>query len=127
MGLATPDLIDDLRRIISAHRSRHLRALVFDALSVARGFPELDEDLETIVLDKRRDQYERRRAASVRSSSEPVMAITQPRAAKRSATAAKRLGLTSTFTHLDSTSFHVDGRYNSDKEPADKVVHITKG
>jgi transposase len=43
------------------------------------------------------------------------------------ATAAKRLGLTATFTHLDSTSFHVDGRYNSDEEPGEHVIHITRG
>lgn len=43
------------------------------------------------------------------------------------ATAAERLGLTPRFAHLDSTSFHVDGRYNSDEEPADHVVHITRG
>jgi transposase len=43
------------------------------------------------------------------------------------ATAAKRLGLTPAIAHLDSTSFDVDGRYNSDEEPEDKVVHITKG
>ena len=43
------------------------------------------------------------------------------------ATAAKRLGLSPTFTHLDSTSFHVDGRYNSDEEPEEHVIHITRG
>jgi transposase len=43
------------------------------------------------------------------------------------ATAAERLGLAPRFAHLDSTSFHVDGRYNSDEEPEDKVVHITHG
>src|SRR5919204_154239 len=43
------------------------------------------------------------------------------------ATAAKRLGLTPTFTHLDSTSFHVDGRYNSEEEPAEHVIHLTRG
>jgi transposase len=43
------------------------------------------------------------------------------------ATAARRLGLAPTFVHLDTTSFHVDGRYNSDAEPAEHVVHITKG
>lgn len=43
------------------------------------------------------------------------------------ATAARRLGLTPTFAHLDSTSFHVDGRYNSDEEPAEHVIHITRG
>jgi transposase len=43
------------------------------------------------------------------------------------ATAAQRLGLAPRFTHLDSTSFHVDGRYNSDDEPSEHVVHITKG
>jgi transposase len=42
-------------------------------------------------------------------------------------TAAKRLGLTPTFAHLDSTSFHVDGRYNSDAEPDEHVIHITRG
>ena len=43
------------------------------------------------------------------------------------ATAAQRLGLASRFAHLDSTSFHVDGRYNSDQEPAEHVIHITRG
>src|SRR5688572_22652396 len=43
------------------------------------------------------------------------------------ATAASRLGLAPTFVHLDTTSFHVDGRYNSDEEPSEHVVHITKG
>src|SRR5688500_7782460 len=40
-------------------------------------------------------------------------------------TAAQRLGLRPTYTHLDSTSLHVDGRYNSDEEPSEHVVHIT--
>src|ERR671931_567097 len=43
------------------------------------------------------------------------------------ATAAQRLGLAPRFAHLDSTSFHVDGRYNSDEEPEEQVVHITRG
>jgi transposase len=43
------------------------------------------------------------------------------------ATAAARLGLAPRFAHLDSTSFHVDGRYNSDEEPEEQVVHITRG
>src|SRR5918992_990740 len=43
------------------------------------------------------------------------------------ATAAAHLGLTPRFAHLDSTSFHVDGRYNSDEEPVEQVVHITRG
>ena len=43
------------------------------------------------------------------------------------ATAAKRLGLAPTCAHLDSTSFHVDGRYNCDEEPAEQVMHITRG
>ena len=43
------------------------------------------------------------------------------------ATAAERLGLAPRFAHLDSTSCHVDGRDNSDDEPEDKVVHITRG
>jgi transposase len=43
------------------------------------------------------------------------------------ATAAKRLGLAPGFAHLDSTSFHVDGRYNSDEEPDEHVIHITRG
>src|SRR5713101_1625968 len=42
-------------------------------------------------------------------------------------TAAQRLGLCPRYAHLDSTSFHVDGRYNSDDEPSEHVVHITKG
>jgi transposase len=43
------------------------------------------------------------------------------------ATAAQRLGLAPRFAHLDSTSFHVDGRYNSDQEPEEHVIHITRG
>ena len=43
------------------------------------------------------------------------------------ATAAPRLGLSPTFAHLDSTSFHVDGRYKSDEEPDEQVIHITQG
>lgn len=43
------------------------------------------------------------------------------------ATAAKRLGLAPTLVHLDSTSFHVDGRYNSDEESSEQVIHITRG
>src|SRR5499426_1285290 len=43
------------------------------------------------------------------------------------ATAAPRLGLAPRFAHLDSTSFHVDGRYNSDEEPDEHVIHITRG
>jgi transposase len=41
--------------------------------------------------------------------------------------AAQRLGLTPTFAHLDSTSFHVDGCYNSNEEPDEHVIHITRG
>jgi transposase len=43
------------------------------------------------------------------------------------ATAAERLGLTPRFAHLDSTSFHVDGRYNSEEDPDEYVIHITRG
>jgi len=43
------------------------------------------------------------------------------------ATAAERLGLAPHVAHLDGTSFHVDGRYNSDEEPEEQVVHITQG
>jgi transposase len=43
------------------------------------------------------------------------------------ATAAERLGLAPRLAHLDRTSLHVDGRYNSDEEPEDKVVPITRG
>jgi transposase len=39
----------------------------------------------------------------------------------------KKLGLLTRFGHLDSTSFHTDGRYNSDADPEEGVVHITKG
>jgi len=42
-------------------------------------------------------------------------------------TAAQRLGLAPGFVHLDSTSFHVDGRYNSNEEPDEHVIHITRG
>jgi len=43
------------------------------------------------------------------------------------ATAAERLGLAPRLAHLDRTSVHVDGRDNSDDEPEDKVVPITRG
>ncbi len=43
------------------------------------------------------------------------------------ATAAQRLGLAPRMAHLDTTSFHVDGRYNSDEEPDEGVVQITRG
>jgi transposase len=43
------------------------------------------------------------------------------------ATAAQRLGLAPRFAHLDSTSFHVDGRYNSEAEPDEQVIHGTRG
>jgi transposase len=43
------------------------------------------------------------------------------------ATAAERLGLAPCFAHLDSTSFHVDGRYNSEEDPDEHVIHITRG
>ena len=39
----------------------------------------------------------------------------------------KQLGLWSRFGHLDSTGFHTDGRHNSDNEPDEGVIHITKG
>jgi transposase len=43
------------------------------------------------------------------------------------ATAAERFGLALRFMHLDSTSFHVDGRYNSEDDPDEHVIHITHG
>jgi transposase len=43
------------------------------------------------------------------------------------APAAERLGLAPRFAPLDRTSFHVDGRYNSDVEPDEQVIHITRG
>jgi transposase len=43
------------------------------------------------------------------------------------ATAAERLGLAPRFGHLESPSVHVAGRYNSDEEPGEQVVHITRG
>ena len=46
---------------------------------------------------------------------------------RMAAPAAMRLGLAPRFAHLDSTSFHVDGRYNSAEEPAEHVMHITRG
>jgi transposase len=43
------------------------------------------------------------------------------------ARAAARLGLRPRFAHLDSTRLHVDGRSNSDEEPEEPVVHLTRG
>jgi transposase len=39
----------------------------------------------------------------------------------------QRLGLVCRFGHLDTTSFHTDGQYNSETEPEDGVVQITRG
>jgi transposase len=39
----------------------------------------------------------------------------------------ENLDLVAKYQHLDSTAIHVDGKYNSDEEPKEKVVHITKG
>jgi transposase len=43
------------------------------------------------------------------------------------ATAAQRLGLAPRFAPFDRTSFHSDGRYNSDEESDEHVIHITRG
>jgi uncharacterized protein DUF4277 len=43
------------------------------------------------------------------------------------ATAARRLGLAPGVAHLASTRLHVDGHYNSDEEPDEPVMHITRG
>jgi transposase len=43
------------------------------------------------------------------------------------ATAAERLGLAAPVAPRDRTSCQVDGRYNSDAEPAEQVVHSTQG
>jgi len=37
------------------------------------------------------------------------------------------LNLLAKYHHLDSTAIHVDGKYNSDEEKKEGVVHITKG
>jgi len=39
----------------------------------------------------------------------------------------ENLDLVAKYHHLDSTAIHVDGKYNSDEEPTEEVVHITKG
>lgn len=39
----------------------------------------------------------------------------------------KRLGLACQIGHMDSTSFHVDGRYNSDLDASERVIHVTQG
>ena len=39
----------------------------------------------------------------------------------------KPLGLLCQFGHLDSTGFHTDGKYNSNEEPEENVIHVTKG
>ena len=41
--------------------------------------------------------------------------------------ALKNLDLISKYHHLDSTAIHLDGRYNSEEEKEEGVVHITKG
>ena len=43
------------------------------------------------------------------------------------ATAAERLGLAPRFVPLDSPSFHVDGRYNSEEEPDEHIIHLPRG
>ena len=39
----------------------------------------------------------------------------------------ENLKLEAKYHHLDSTAIHVDGKYNSNEEPKEGVVHITKG
>ena len=39
----------------------------------------------------------------------------------------ENLNLEAKYHHLDSTAIHVDGKYNSNEEPKEGVVHITKG
>lgn len=41
--------------------------------------------------------------------------------------ALSNLNIVSKYHHLDSTAIHVDGRYNSEEESKEGVVHITKG
>ena len=52
---------------------------------------------------------------------------TTPLYSQVAAQAMQQLGLLSPCGHLDSTSFHVDGKYNSNEDPDDGVVKITKG
>jgi transposase len=47
--------------------------------------------------------------------------------AATAATAAKRLGRVPRVAHRDRPSVHVDEGYNSDDEPADQVIRITRG
>ncbi len=46
---------------------------------------------------------------------------------KIASNSAKKLGLEVKFAHVDSTSLHVDGKYNSEDEAEEGVIHITKG
>jgi len=39
----------------------------------------------------------------------------------------KQLDLPCLGAHIDTTSLHVDGKYNSQKDPSEGVVHITNG
>jgi transposase len=43
------------------------------------------------------------------------------------ATAAERLGLAPRVAHLDRTSLHLAGRDHREAEPAEQVIHITRG
>jgi transposase len=42
-------------------------------------------------------------------------------------TAAQRLRLAPPFAHLASTSFHVAGRYHSNEEPEEHLMHLPRG
>ena len=44
-----------------------------------------------------------------------------------SSQAFENLDLVAKYHHLDSTAFHVDGKYNSQEESKEGVVHITQG
>ena len=44
-----------------------------------------------------------------------------------SSKAFENIDLIAKYHHLDSTAIHVDGKYNSDEESKEGVVHITKG
>lgn len=43
------------------------------------------------------------------------------------AQAVNRLDLSCNCGHIDSTSFHSDGQHNSDEQPQEEIIHITKG
>src|SRR5438270_809989 len=113
-----------LRRVgrLLWHGSSSPQPLATSSRRVAQGIPPTFRLIAPRVVPQQRNDDALGRALDTLSAS----GVTEL-SSLIAATAATRLGLTPRFAHLDSTSLHVDGRSNSDEEPEEHVMHITRG